>query len=115
MPYKKILIVLIIGFVTNLSVYSLTVSYPDYVNEQYDAACNIGSMGIAPVTGGMPFSGSTDREFIQNCGLIENSATFNLILDSMKTWQYYANWFVWSIPFTLIMYVRERNHANSRD
>lgn len=91
--------------------------------------CEITSAPNVPATkvtkSGLPLSSSVrEKTLIWNCGGLapkialpnENTpSALDILKPFLKTWQFYVNWAIWSLPLLGISYLFNKSHENIRD
>jgi hypothetical protein len=119
----------ILGLITSLIInnhYSKDEIFPTPQQQTEISLCTAASPSVsvksARVTGGKPFSRRVAaNSIVYTCsttatGSIIDTGTF--IDDSrsaLKTWEFYANWAIWSLPFAGLMYLARKYYAHNRN
>lgn len=112
---KLIIIVVILGFLTNTVIYIKSSEFQRSSDAggwlcpgiPYDA-------GSGFLNGGFPLQSHRQTEIYGTCGDISNKLNLKEFADILKTWQFYANWIIWSLPFLATSYFIGKKHANYR-
>ncbi len=113
--FKKIIIIAaILGFFATAVIYVESSKFQRSSDTEgwlcpgvpYDA-------GTGFLVAGFPLQSHSQTEIYGTCGDISNKLNLKEYTNILKTWQFYTNWAVWTLPFLLITYLGKR-YAHNR-
>jgi hypothetical protein len=118
-----IIIVLLAGLAINAVIYDKTFNTDPALAASFVCKGENGTSDIPPpasskvgvkVSGGEPLNTSSTVTVVeQTCTGQYSAPTFRLA-DFIKSWQFYANWLIWSLPLFGIVYLINGRYAYSR-
>ncbi len=121
---KTVLLSLLIGGVINLFCYTATLRNTSFSDENVYFRTKVsrplyvayiaGPVGKNNFAAGAPFESTTTMYFIGEGCPCNGVSKPRVIANLVPTWQFFANWLVWSIPFTGLILIRNR-YADSGD
>jgi hypothetical protein len=124
------MLMLLFGFILTAFVYDLTFSAGSASQDTQnicegdqavpnDAVDDFRGPALVPVdvnvNAGRPFTTNVPVKVPQQqgCGAFSSEPTFR-VSDFLSSWQFYANWLVWSLPLLGIAHLISNRYAHSR-
>lgn len=116
--------ILVLGLITNVGIYVLTYGVVIEGSSTKIASCfeeelyhGAHIMDVSPSRieeGGAPFKSSVERNVQLGCESADANSQISKYNKLFATWQFFANWIIWSLAWVGVYFVMRKLNAHPR-